>query len=532
MPKINRPPQDGFIGSVKSHNNRLSYLERSVATSTPGARVTGATNSVANGGTSGTVNFTTVTYAFSPMTASGAQITAPVTGVYSAKVYVEFGAIASGQANFYIQNVTQSTNEQLGYATTNERSFFASDDIQANAGDVLQIGLNNSTGGSITFTANSFFTLTFVSSGSSAVAAGLQGPQGVQGATGATGAQGPQGASGTNPAGRNYLINGALDFWQRYDIAGLDNSTISAIVTYPIDRWSLNVGPGDVGISATTISKVTSSLPTGFTTAVQAGNTNGGDGTGIALAQTLSIADSVPLIGQTVCFSFWLKLPSGGVTPTITAQILSNTQSTDKNLSLQGTQGSTDTTVATANFTPTSSWVRCSVSGAVSTSATQVAVQLQWSTPTSATLRNNAIVTGLQLEIGSTPTSFNRNGSNITEELLSCQRYGYAIWANGGASQTLGSGFATAATTVRIVYPLSVRMFAVPTLQSYSLTNTRLWNGTTTLGAASAVSLGFASQSAATLQFTTTGATAGNTYYMDITSLLSSSYYFLNAELP
>jgi hypothetical protein len=175
MPKINRPPQDGFIGSVKSHNNRLSYLERSVATSTPGARVTGATNSVANGGTGGIVNFTTVTYAFSPMTVSGAQITAPVTGVYSAKVYVEFGAIASGQANFYIQNVTQSTNEQLGYATTNERSFFASDDIQANAGDVLQIGLNNSTGGTLTFTANSYFTLTYVSSGSAAVATGSAG---------------------------------------------------------------------------------------------------------------------------------------------------------------------------------------------------------------------------------------------------------------------------------------------------------------------------------------------------------------------
>ena len=61
MPKINRPPQDGFIGSVKSHNNRLTYLERSVSTSTPGARVTGASNAVANGGTAGTVNFTTVT---------------------------------------------------------------------------------------------------------------------------------------------------------------------------------------------------------------------------------------------------------------------------------------------------------------------------------------------------------------------------------------------------------------------------------------------------------------------------------------
>jgi hypothetical protein len=175
MPKINRPPQDGFIGSVKSHNNRLSYLERSVATSTPGARVTGASNAVANGGTAGIVNFTTVTYAFSPMTASGAQITAPVTGVYSAKVYVEFGPIASGQANFFIANATQLVNQQIGYATTNERSLFASDDVQANAGDVLQVALNNSTGGTMTFTANSYFTLTYVSSGSAAVATGSAG---------------------------------------------------------------------------------------------------------------------------------------------------------------------------------------------------------------------------------------------------------------------------------------------------------------------------------------------------------------------
>ena len=240
MPKINRPPQDGFIGSVKSHNNRLGYLERSVATSTPGARVTGASNAVANGGTTGTVNFTTVTYAFSPMTASGAQITAPVTGVYSAKVYVEFGAIASGQANFYIQNVTQSTNEQLGYATTNERSFFASDDLQANAGDVLQVGLNNSTGGTMTFTANSFFTLTFVSSGSSAVAAGLQGAQGYQGASGAQGTQGAQGATGSQGLTGPQGAQGANGNQGNQGTQGAQGATPTDYTGIPITNYATN----------------------------------------------------------------------------------------------------------------------------------------------------------------------------------------------------------------------------------------------------------------------------------------------------
>ena len=530
MPKINRPPQDGFIGSVKSHNNRLSYLERSVATSTPGARVTGATNSVANGGTAGTVNFTTVTYAFSPMTASGAQITAPVTGVYSAKFYLEFGAIASGQANFYIQNVTQSTNEQLGYATTNERSFFASDDIQANAGDVLQIGLNNSTGGSITFTANSFFTLTFVSSGSSAVAAGLQGPQGPQGATGA---QGPQGIPGTGniTAGKNYIINGGFDFFQRLTSQGASSLSISAnTLTYVADRWTVYTTAASTFSVALSAANSGSANGPSLTSGIAVSNVSGSTATAY-IATPIENFNAAELANQKVTVSLWASDPSGFYS-SFTATVKLWYRTTSSNSAHNGIGGSGNgsaTAITLGTFTVPITSTEFTFTSASALPSSLYDLTLEISAPVPAI--NTIVIGAVKLESGTTATPWCRTGVTISEELALCQRYAYAITANLGAAQTVGMGFATSTTSVRMVYPLPVKMFAVPTLYGSSLTNTRLWNGSTTLGTASAVSLGFASTTAVTLTFTTTGATAGNTYFQDFTSALSTSYYMLTAEL-
>jgi hypothetical protein len=73
------------------------------------------------------------------------------------------------------------------------------------------------------------------------------------------------------------------------------------------------------------------------------------------------------------------------------------------------------------------------------------------------TLSNTWYVTGVQLEKGSTATSFDYRPYGT--ELALCQRYFYKIVGNTSPSAGIGSGFSTASTTARVYvkYPVNTR---------------------------------------------------------------------------
>jgi hypothetical protein len=66
-------------------------------------------------------------------------------------------------------------------------------------------------------------------------------------------------------------------------------------------------------------------------------------------------------------------------------------------------------------------------------------------------------ITGVQLEKGSTATSFDYRPYGT--ELALCQRYFYKIVGNTSPSAGIGSGFSTASTTARVYvkYPVNTR---------------------------------------------------------------------------
>jgi hypothetical protein len=114
-------------------------------------------------------------------------------------------------------------------------------------------------------------------------------------------------------------------------------------------------------------------------------------------------------------------------------------------------------------------------------------------------------ITGVQLEKGSTATSFDYRPYGT--ELNLCFRYYYQPTSPGGFC-VFGFGYVDAATSCQVGVPLPVTMRAVPTYTS-TAANTFYIQDATTNRTPSATSLQTASYSYASVNFTITGGTAG-----------------------
>ena len=227
--------------------------------------------------------------------------------------------------------------------------------------------------------------------------------------------------------GRNVIINGAMDVWQR---------GTSFTSSYTTDRW---LGASNAG--SQTWSRSTD-VPTGFTYSISQASTTG---TNPQIQQTIEATNIKRLVGQTVTVSFYAKSTAGSsqlslftAYPTATDNFAS--QTTDS-------AGST-------NFTLTSSWARYSFSYTLSASATTGYKVVLYRNESSAS--STTLITGVQLEAGSVATPFEFEDYGTTLE--KCQRY-YCAYPLVSADMSVGSGTLMMTT---IYYPVTMR--ATPTI--------------------------------------------------------------------
>ena len=215
-------------------------------------------------------------------------------------------------------------------------------------------------------------------------------------------------------AGKNAIINGGMDIWQR-------GTSITTSGAYTTDRWAEVSGNSIVYTRST---DVPSGL--GFTYSVSRA------GTGSNMNQRIESLQAAPLAGQTATLSFYYKSTVGS--DSLNVQMwYANTADNFASL----TQiGSTQTV-----STPSSSWTRFTYTVAIpSGGANGIGIYIYRGSGATST----TFITGVQLELGSVATPFSRAGGTIQGELAACQRY-YQVatrndaWAHGSCISTSAS---------------------------------------------------------------------------------------------
>jgi hypothetical protein len=239
---------------------------------------------------------------------------------------------------------------------------------------------------------------------------------------------------------KNRLINGAMAINQRGTTSGVTGG-------YFVDRWQVT------GLS--TSSLITSSLPNNFTQAISINRTSAA-GTMTAY-QPIESKNCYDLIGQSVTLSFWAQNVTG--LTSISAN-LSYANSADNFSAV------TSISTATISSSPSSSWTyyTATFTSLPSGVANGLLVQISGVTAGTGTLG----ITGVQLEKGSTATSFDYR--SIGTELALCQRYYYKI-TGAGTTSFMSAGIAyNSIATAQHYATLPVTMRAAPTATSNEIT--------------------------------------------------------------
>jgi len=326
----------------------------------------------------------------------------------------------------------------------------------------------------------------------------------------------------TMAAGRNAVINGGMDIWQR----GTSVAVAASTVAYTADRLSISTAASQASTVSRQATNDTTNLPNiQYCARVQRNSGQTGTGT-MYVGNSIETINSIPFTGKAVTVSFYARKGADySATSSALNLYLWNGTGTDQNVNTGYTGANV---VASVTATLTTTWQRFSFTGTVPTNSTELALQYQ-SVPTGTASTNDYYeITGVQLEIGSVATAFSRTGGTIAGELVACQRY---YWRMGGknAYEPLAEGNTTGTTAGYAAVKSPVTMRIVPSSIDYS-----------TLGAAP---LGSAPVAIATatiagcnndlllISFTGTGFAVLNTAIYVTANNSTSAYLGFNAEL-
>jgi hypothetical protein len=242
--------------------------------------------------------------------------------------------------------------------------------------------------------------------------------------------------SGFDAAGKNLIINGGFDHWQR-------GTTFSSITsgTYSADRWWY----GNSGASNYTVTRRTLSDLPNFQYSVRLQRASGNTQTASQyFANVFETVNSIPYAGKTVTLSYYAKVGANYSGGTSLNAIVSSGTTVDVGL-FSGPGSNTATTSIPAL---TTAWQKFTSTGTIFSNATQVCIFFVWAPTGTAGADDWVEITGVQLEVGSVSTPFSRAGGNIQGELAACQRYFERIGQN--SYSPYGTGLCGSTTTARV----------------------------------------------------------------------------------
>jgi hypothetical protein len=244
---------------------------------------------------------------------------------------------------------------------------------------------------------------------------------------------------------RNAIINGDMDIWQR----GTSGIVPTSTQPYSADRWESYRGGYAAGLSV-----YRPAGPTGIQYAARVQRDAGNTSTAaIAFGQPIETSNSIRFAGKTVVLSFYARSGANfsSASSVLTAQINSGT-GTDQNFR-NGFTG--NTVVASSGVTLTTSWQRFSITGTVSSLATQVGVQFSYTPVGTAGAADHFEITGVQLEEGTIATPFEQRP--IGTELSLCQRY-YEVGVTPAQFMAMPSASFVPSTYRSVYYKVNKRI--------------------------------------------------------------------------
>ena len=307
-------------------------------------------------------------------------------------------------------------------------------------------------------------------------------------------------------AGKNYVINGGLDIWQR----GTTTSSTTGNYT-TADRW-YTAGGGSAIFSQDT------DVPSAIGVQYSFKWTTTNSGSFGQFYQGLEQAVVKPLRGQVVTLSAWCKTVNYGSGNQFLRVNYSN--STDA-LNYQNTSVQ-DVYVAGNSL---GSWTRITSTFTIPTDAVGLAIEFIPDTVQASGVAFK--MTGVQLEIASTATAFSRAGGTIQGELAACQRY---YWRNTApfANMAVGlPGIASSSTLINYVFQLPITMRIAPTtVETSGLQAIIPFFASSNL---TYNNIGSSTNSAIVVSFSGTGMTASLPYFLYSTA--NNSYIGISAEL-
>ncbi len=212
-------------------------------------------------------------------------------------------------------------------------------------------------------------------------------------------------------AGKNFVINGGFDVWQRgTSFSGTPYNG------YTADRW---VSGSDQTVA---ITRQTTGVPSGQRYCIRNAVTSG---TGyVALYQTIETANVIPMQGKIVTLSVKLRR-SSGYSGSMTLKVQKN-NSVD--ISSGGWTDITGSSVIIANSslptgTTSSDWYTATTTFTIPDDGTALTLRVAIEPNAGYTSSAYWEASSVQLEIGSVVTTFTRAGGNVQGEVAACYRY-------------------------------------------------------------------------------------------------------------
>jgi len=327
------------------------------------------------------------------------------------------------------------------------------------------------------------------------------------------------GQSVTTSAGKNAIINGGFDIWQR----GTSISVAASTRQYSSDRWQAFTNANQASTYSRQATSDTTNLATiQYCARVQRNSGQTGTTDGLGIFTCLETSDSIRYAGKTVTLSFYARKGANysATSNALTARLYTGT-GTDQNV-LTGYTGQADTS-NTATLTAT--WTRYTYVIAIPATATEISVGFYYAPTGTASTNDYFEITGVQLELGSTATTFSRAGGTIQGELAACQRY-YVRF--DGTDDVISNGSIYNSTSAYSVLQYPVEMRIAPAISASNTNAVVIYaNG----GSATATNNAFAEIGTKTArwQITASGLTGGNGCWIQFNS--SGKFLEISAEL-